>query len=244
MNCPHRPTTVDESHFFECTCTKDCPRHGQCCACVAHHRAHGKLPHCLRPVEAVPQHATIEDCGSIIEHEETSAINIDNSIVTNSQDLDPGLEDGRTILSYYSANLNSIVECRELLESDAFETYVTVLSQRNFDLVKNGFRRNGYKFLVDLLRCTQVAQINWQDALRVEHITFEEYKATHYVECMIYRDNIFAEVSMPQEPDDYMGTSPVMPDVHEVKYRISLLRDLPSLFGWEAFASFLDKDEQ
>ena len=24
---------------------------GSCCACVAHHRKHGKLPHCLREQE-------------------------------------------------------------------------------------------------------------------------------------------------------------------------------------------------
>lgn len=51
MECPHRPKTVAESHYFECTCPKECPRHGKCCACVAHHRAMGKLPHCLRSIE-------------------------------------------------------------------------------------------------------------------------------------------------------------------------------------------------
>ena len=25
-----------------CPCTYDCPRHGKCCACVAHHRDHGE----------------------------------------------------------------------------------------------------------------------------------------------------------------------------------------------------------
>ena len=51
MNCPHRPSTVGETNYFECTCPKECPRHGKCCACVAHHREHGKLPHCLRTPE-------------------------------------------------------------------------------------------------------------------------------------------------------------------------------------------------
>ena len=25
-----------------CPCTYDCPRHGKCCACVAHHRDHNE----------------------------------------------------------------------------------------------------------------------------------------------------------------------------------------------------------
>ena len=38
---------------IECPCTKEgCPRHGKCCECVAHHKAHGtKLPACLRGIE-------------------------------------------------------------------------------------------------------------------------------------------------------------------------------------------------
>ena len=33
-----------------CTCkSTDCERHGKCCECVAHHRAQGNLPRCLRP---------------------------------------------------------------------------------------------------------------------------------------------------------------------------------------------------
>lgn len=39
--CIHNPS-------IECPCPKECPRHGKCCACVAHHREHGKLPNCLR----------------------------------------------------------------------------------------------------------------------------------------------------------------------------------------------------
>lgn len=39
--CAHNPA-------IECPCPKECPRHGKCCACVAHHREHGKLPACLR----------------------------------------------------------------------------------------------------------------------------------------------------------------------------------------------------
>ena len=32
MPCPHNP--------IDCPCTKEgCPRHGKCCACVAHHKA-------------------------------------------------------------------------------------------------------------------------------------------------------------------------------------------------------------
>ncbi len=32
----------------DCPCTYDCPRHGKCCACVAHHRDHGEgVPGCF-----------------------------------------------------------------------------------------------------------------------------------------------------------------------------------------------------
>ncbi len=31
-----------------CPCTVDCPRHGKCCECVAHHRDHeGGIPGCF-----------------------------------------------------------------------------------------------------------------------------------------------------------------------------------------------------
>lgn len=46
--CPHN-TTID------CPCPKDCPRHGKCCSCVAHHREHGNLPKCLRDLEKKEQ---------------------------------------------------------------------------------------------------------------------------------------------------------------------------------------------
>lgn len=36
---------------IKCPCPKECPRHGKCCACVAHHREHGNLPNCLRNIE-------------------------------------------------------------------------------------------------------------------------------------------------------------------------------------------------
>lgn len=54
MSCIH--------NHIDCPCTKDCPRHGHCCACITHHkdcaiaadqlpdgsRRPGKLPACLR----------------------------------------------------------------------------------------------------------------------------------------------------------------------------------------------------
>ncbi len=36
---------------IDCPCPKQCPRHGRCCQCVAHHRQHGKLPACLRNLD-------------------------------------------------------------------------------------------------------------------------------------------------------------------------------------------------
>lgn len=39
--CQHNPS-------IDCPCPKNCPRHGKCSVCVAHHREHGNLPLCLR----------------------------------------------------------------------------------------------------------------------------------------------------------------------------------------------------
>ena len=39
--CEHNPS-------INGPCPKECPRHGKCCLCVAHHREHGKLPVCMR----------------------------------------------------------------------------------------------------------------------------------------------------------------------------------------------------
>ncbi|MCF0146741.1 MAG: hypothetical protein HUJ73_09185 [Eubacterium sp.] len=30
-----------------CTCTYNCPRHGKCCECVAHHAGCGEVPGCF-----------------------------------------------------------------------------------------------------------------------------------------------------------------------------------------------------
>ncbi len=36
-----------------CPCTYDCPNHGKCCACVAHHRDHDEgVPACFFSKEA------------------------------------------------------------------------------------------------------------------------------------------------------------------------------------------------
>ncbi len=36
-----------------CPCTYDCPNHGKCCACVAHHRDHNEgVPACFFSKEA------------------------------------------------------------------------------------------------------------------------------------------------------------------------------------------------
>ena len=41
------------SNSRECPCTYDCPRHGRCCACVAHHRDHNEgVPGCFFSREA------------------------------------------------------------------------------------------------------------------------------------------------------------------------------------------------
>lgn len=44
MNCDNKRA---------CTCTFDCPRHGKCCACVAHHRDNNEgVPGCFFSKEA------------------------------------------------------------------------------------------------------------------------------------------------------------------------------------------------
>ena len=41
------------SNTRECPCTYPCPRHGKCCDCVAHHRAHNEgVPACFFSPEA------------------------------------------------------------------------------------------------------------------------------------------------------------------------------------------------
>ena len=46
--CPERKVNLEQ-----CGCTyAACARRGNCCACVAHHRAQGQLPGCLFPPEA------------------------------------------------------------------------------------------------------------------------------------------------------------------------------------------------
>ena len=41
MSCTHNADAAS------CTCTYACPRHGHCCACIAHHNAKGEVPGCL-----------------------------------------------------------------------------------------------------------------------------------------------------------------------------------------------------
>ena len=64
-HCPHMEKPIDfclrkgkavgetePTESIDCPCPKDCPRHGICCACVAHHKEHGtKPPACLRGIE-------------------------------------------------------------------------------------------------------------------------------------------------------------------------------------------------
>lgn len=35
---------------LDCPCTANCPRHGDCAACVDHHYTQGSLPFCLREI--------------------------------------------------------------------------------------------------------------------------------------------------------------------------------------------------
>lgn len=55
---PDKKKGRDEmSHYCDntrpCPCTYDCPRHGKCCECVAHHRDHNEgVPGCFFSKEA------------------------------------------------------------------------------------------------------------------------------------------------------------------------------------------------
>ena len=41
------------NNLKSCSCTSEsCERKGICCECVAHHRAKGQLPSCLKNMEA------------------------------------------------------------------------------------------------------------------------------------------------------------------------------------------------
>ena len=44
MSCEFNPS-------IKCACTFDCPRHGKCCECVAHHAGGGDFPACFFSAE-------------------------------------------------------------------------------------------------------------------------------------------------------------------------------------------------
>jgi len=41
-----------EANLKGCTCTYDCDKRGNCCACVAYHRGLGQIPGCFFPAAA------------------------------------------------------------------------------------------------------------------------------------------------------------------------------------------------
>ena len=44
-----------------CTCPKtECERHGECAACIMHHRAIGSIVFCLRPIAEAQTAAAVE----------------------------------------------------------------------------------------------------------------------------------------------------------------------------------------
>ena len=39
--------TCEYNKAIECNCTYDCPRHGKCCECIAHHIKNDEFPACV-----------------------------------------------------------------------------------------------------------------------------------------------------------------------------------------------------
>ena len=166
------------------------------------------------------------------------------------------LEDGYVFTLPDLVELYSAEQCEEILNSEEFENYVRLLADKNPYYVRNGFRLQGVKFFLDLLRCTEAARSNFNALLDYEGTSFETYKNEHYSECMITRDSCFREIRMPSEVfapskgvlEDLIGE---LTDANESRYkrvtklmdeeelhqRIKTIRDIPKLFGWAKILS-------
>ena len=86
-----------------------------------------------------------------------------------------------------------------LKTTESFEEYVRVLANRNPYLVQYGFKKYQYKFLIDLLKASEAARLNWESFLESDGTNFEEYKKAHYSEGMILYDETYNDVKLPEE---------------------------------------------
>jgi len=166
---------------------------------------------------------------------------LDNQTENPSADSDFNEEilSERVIYSVLDIRLKDEQECQHILDSESFEEYVRVLANRNPYLVQYGFKKYQYKFLIDLLKASEAARLNWESFLESDGTTFEEYKKAHYSECMILYDETYNDVKLPEEDAVEDTGTPLSDD--EIHQRLSLLRELPELLGWEPFMTILNE---
>jgi hypothetical protein len=168
-----------------------------------------------------------------------SLLDNQTEIPSADSDLDEEMMSERVIYSVSDIRLKDEQECQHILDSESFEEYVRVLANRNPHLVQYGFKKYQYKFLINLLKASEAARLNWESFLESDGTTFEEYKKAHYSECMILYDETYNDVKLPEEETVEDTGTPLSDD--EIHQRISLLRELPELLGWEPFVTILNE---
>lgn len=109
------------------------------------------------------------------------------------------IEFGHTIFDPEDMSFDSTVELDEILQSEEFECYLTALAKRNPYYVRTGLALRRGRYVMDLIRATKAARLTYEEQLKDEGTTFEEYKEQHYCECMICRDYAYSLVCMPNE---------------------------------------------
>ena len=90
------------------------------------------------------------------------------------------------------------------------------------------------------MKASEAARLNWESFLESDGTTFEEYKKAHYSECMMLYDDTYNDVKLPEEDSIEDTGTPLSDD--EIHQRISILRELPELLGWEPFMAILNEE--
>lgn len=108
--CEHNPS-------IDCPCPKNCPRHGKCCACAAHHREHGKLPACLRKsafpyLDNAPVSATVCDREGIVLYQNATSLSREGDVR------------GKNLYGCHSPKTQAMI--REMMEAGLSNHYQTV----------------------------------------------------------------------------------------------------------------------
>ncbi len=166
--------------------------------------------------------------------------NISNIQVDVANEKEEAIED---VYVYSAADikLKDEQECQNILDSASFEEYVKVLAVRNPYLLQCGFKLYKYNFIVDLLKASEAARLNWESFLESDGISFDEYKKTHYSECMMLLDQTYDEVRLPEEESVEESGDPLSDE--DIQQRIKILRELPNLLGWEPFMQIIESEE-